>query len=60
MHKVVLIGAGRIGRIHAKNAAFNPRIELAGVVDAIDASAQSLASEYGCPVLNLDQAIDDA
>ena len=59
MHKVVLIGAGRIGRIHAKNAAFNSRIELAGVVDAIDASAQSLASEYGCPVLSLDQAMDD-
>lgn len=59
MHKVVLIGAGRIGRIHAKNAAFNPRIELAGVVDAIDASAQSLAAEHGCPVLDLDQAMDD-
>lgn len=60
MHKVVLIGAGRIGRIHARNAAFNPRIELAGVVDAIDASAQSLAQEYGCPVLSLDRTMDDA
>ncbi len=59
MHKVVLIGAGRIGRIHAKNASFNARIELAGVVDAIDASAQSLASEYGCPTLTLDQAMND-
>jgi len=60
MHKVVLIGAGRIGRIHAKNAAFNPRIELAGVVDAIASSAESLAQEYACPVLSLDQAMDDA
>jgi len=60
MHKVVLIGAGRIGRIHARNAAFNPRLQLAGVVDAIEASAQSLAQEYGCPVLSLDQAMDDA
>jgi myo-inositol 2-dehydrogenase / D-chiro-inositol 1-dehydrogenase len=60
MHKVVLIGAGRIGRIHAKNAAFNPRLELAGVVDAIEASAQSLAQEYGCDVLSLEQAMDDA
>ena len=59
MHKVVLIGAGRIGRIHAKNAAFNSRIELVGVVDAIDASAQSLAREYSTPVLTLDQAMDD-
>lgn len=60
MHKVVLIGAGRIGRIHAKNAAFNPRIELAGVVDAIESSAQSLAQEYGCPVLTLERAMGDA
>jgi myo-inositol 2-dehydrogenase/D-chiro-inositol 1-dehydrogenase len=59
MHKVVLIGAGRIGRIHAKNASFNARIELAGVVDAIAAAAQSLASEYGCPALTLDQAMND-
>ncbi len=59
MHKVVLIGAGRIGRIHAKNAAFNARIELAGVVDAIEASAQSLAQEHGTAVLTLDQAMDD-
>ena len=59
MHKVVLIGAGRIGRIHAKNTAFNSRIELVGVVDAIDASAQSLAQDYSTPVLTLDQAMDD-
>ncbi len=59
MHKVVLIGAGRIGRIHAKNVAFSPRLQLVGVVDAIAASADSLAQEYGCPVLTLDQAMDD-
>ena len=59
MHKVVLIGAGRIGRIHAKNAAFHTRIELAGVVDAIDAAAQSLAQEYATPVLTLEQALAD-
>ncbi|TWI03072.1 myo-inositol 2-dehydrogenase [Luteimonas cucumeris] len=60
MHKVVLIGAGRIGRIHASNAARHPRLQLAGVIDAIDASAQALAQEHGAPVLTLDQAMDDA
>ncbi|RZA17871.1 MAG: inositol 2-dehydrogenase [Lysobacteraceae bacterium] len=60
MHKVVLIGAGRIGRIHAGNAASSSRIELAGVVDPIDASAQSLAAGHGCPVMGLDQAMNDA
>lgn len=59
MHKVVLIGAGRIGRIHARNAALHPRITLAGVIDAVDASAQALAQEYAAPVLDLEQAFDD-
>lgn len=59
MHKVALIGAGRIGRIHARNAASNSRIQLAGIVDAVPSSAESLAQEYGCPVLSLDQAMDD-
>ena len=39
MHQVVLIGAGRIGRIHAGNAARHPRLKLAGVVDPVDAAA---------------------
>lgn len=60
MHKVVLIGAGRIGHIHARNAAANPRIELAGVVDVVEASAQSLATEYNSRATTLDAALDDA
>src|SRR5688572_3662532 len=58
-HKVVLIGAGRIGRIHAGNAARHARIALAGVVDAVDAAAQSLAGEWGVPVTTLDAALAD-
>jgi len=59
MHKIVLVGAGRIGRIHAKNAASNPRIQLAGIVDAVDAAAQALAKEHGTPVRTLDDALAD-
>ncbi|CAN5277107.1 inositol 2-dehydrogenase [soil metagenome] len=59
MHKVTIIGAGRIGRIHAKNAALNSRIELAGVVDPMADSASSLAAEWGSKVLSLDEAMDD-
>jgi myo-inositol 2-dehydrogenase/D-chiro-inositol 1-dehydrogenase len=60
MHKVVLIGAGRIGHIHARNAALHPRIELAGVVDAVEASAQALASEYNSCTTTLEAALGDA
>ena len=60
MHKVALIGAGRIGRIHARNAALSDRITLAGVVDPVAEAASSLAAEWNVPVLTLDQAMDDA
>ncbi len=60
MHRIVLIGAGRIGRIHAANAELHPRLELAGVVDPIRASAEGLAAKHGSTVMDLDQAIDDA
>jgi predicted homoserine dehydrogenase-like protein len=33
MHKIALIGAGRIGRIHAANVASQPGLDLACVVD---------------------------
>jgi myo-inositol 2-dehydrogenase/D-chiro-inositol 1-dehydrogenase len=60
MHKVILIGAGRIGHIHARNAALHPRIELAGVVDAVEASAQALAAAWNTRVTTLDAALADA
>ncbi|CAN5123454.1 hypothetical protein BH10PSE2_BH10PSE2_10930 [soil metagenome] len=59
-HRVAIIGAGRIGRIHAKNAALNNHIELAGVVDPMADSASSLAAEWGSKVLLLDEVMDDA
>lgn len=59
MHKVALIGAGRIGKIHAKNAALSPRITLAGVVDPMPGAAEALGAEWNAPVLTLDEAMDD-
>ena len=59
MHDIVLIGAGRIGRIHARNAALNPRLRLAGIVDPVDAAAQALAAERNTAVTTLDQALAD-
>ena len=50
MHKVALIGAGRIGRIHARNAALHPRLTLAAIVDPVEASAASLAGEWSAEI----------
>lgn len=59
-HKVVLVGAGRIGKIHAGNAARHPRLELAGIVDPVDAAAQALSQEWNVPVTTLEAALADA
>ena len=59
MHKVAIIGAGRIGRIHARNAATHPRLALAGVVDPVAEAAQSLAQEHGSAVTTLDAVLAD-
>jgi myo-inositol 2-dehydrogenase/D-chiro-inositol 1-dehydrogenase len=59
MHDIVLIGAGRIGRIHARNVALSPRLRLAGIVDPVDAAAQALAAEWNTTVTSLDQALAD-
>lgn len=57
---MAVIGAGRIGRIHAGNAARNPAVTLAGVADAIPDPAAKLASELGTRVLTVDQIFADS
>ena len=60
MHKIALIGAGRIGRIHAANVAAHPELQLAYVVDPVGTSAQDVATSYGAKVADLDGALGDA
>jgi myo-inositol 2-dehydrogenase / D-chiro-inositol 1-dehydrogenase len=60
MQKIALIGAGRIGRIHAANVAAHPELQLAYVVDPMDASAKEVAASYGAKVADLDGALGDA
>jgi myo-inositol 2-dehydrogenase/D-chiro-inositol 1-dehydrogenase len=59
MHRVLLIGAGRIGRIHAANVAANPALELAYVVDQSEEVAASVARAYGARVSDIDGALND-
>ena len=48
MIRIAILGAGRIGRIHATNAAANPRCRLVAVVDSVAAAAEGLARALGC------------
>ena len=47
MIRIAMLGAGRIGKIHARNVAANPRCRLVAVADPIAESACSLAESLG-------------
>ncbi len=47
MIEVAVIGAGRIGKIHAANVARHPQAKLKYVVDTHVPSADALAAESG-------------
>jgi len=60
MSKIAIIGAGRIGRIHAANASAHPRLSLKYIVDPNAAAAADLASATGATVAEFDEALADA
>ena len=43
-----LLGAGRIGKVHAKAVTGNPAAKLVAVSDAMPAAAEAIAAQYGC------------
>ncbi len=53
---IAVIGAGRIGRIHAHNVAAHPAARLAGVADLDTAAAKALAAACGAPAIAVDEA----
>ena len=57
--RMAVIGAGRIGHIHATNAARNGNVSLAGVADAIPEPAVKLAAQLGTSVLSVEQILAD-
>lgn len=60
MIRIGLIGAGRIGALHARNIARHEQASLAAVYDANPASAEALVGRYGGHVAaDLDALIED-
>lgn len=57
MIRFTLIGAGRIGRIHAENIARHPQATLACVADADQSAAAELARRWSAEVVALDAAV---
>ena len=58
MHSIAVIGAGRIGRIHAHNVA-RAGLRLRFVADPVAAAAQSLATELGAEVASFEAVLAD-
>src|SRR6185437_12305624 len=57
---VALIGGGRIGRIHAGNAASHPALSLKYVIDPNGDAAAALALRHGAAVTTLENALADS
>lgn len=53
--KFALLGAGRIGKVHAKAIAANPDADLVAVADAFADAAKAIAGQYGCAVRTIDE-----
>jgi myo-inositol 2-dehydrogenase/D-chiro-inositol 1-dehydrogenase len=59
MHQIALVGAGRIGRIHAANVTAHPALRLRYVVDPVSAAAEAVARESGAEAAELDAVLAD-
>ena len=51
--RFALLGAGRIGKVHARAVIANSDARLVAVMDAIPEAAQSLADAFGGAVRSL-------
>lgn len=54
-----LLGAGRIGKVHAKAVTGDAQAKLVAVADAMAPAAQAIADQYGCEVRTI-EAIEAA
>lgn len=59
MLRVGLLGAGRIGIVHAKAISSHPESQLVAISDAVAESAQKLARQYQCKHSCTDEIIAD-
>jgi myo-inositol 2-dehydrogenase/D-chiro-inositol 1-dehydrogenase len=52
-----LLGAGRIGKVHAKAVTANPKAKLVAVADAMAPAAQAISDQYSCEVRSIAQIL---
>ena len=57
MLKFGVLGAGRIGKVHARAVTSNTDAKLVAVADAIENAAQAVVDQYGCEIRTIDATI---
>lgn len=57
--KLALLGAGRIGKVHARAIASDSRAKLVAVADAVAEAAKAIADAAGCKVSTIDEILAD-
>ena len=60
MIRIAVIGAGRIGQIHAANIHKNDNAEVVFISDVVEPAAQSLATRCHAAVATVDDVMNDA
>lgn len=59
MFNIALIGAGRIGQVHAANIASHPETTLSAVVDPFDGNANLICEQYGAKRQTVEEVLQD-
>jgi len=57
--RIALMGAGRMGSLHARNARDNPRIDLAWIIDPKPEPAARISAETGARAATLEAVLAD-
>ena len=55
-----LLGAGRIGKVHAKAITSNSKAQLVAVADAFEKAASDLSTQYGCEIRTVDKILQSS
>ena len=57
VHRIALVGAGRMGSLHGANAAASPRFELAAIADHDRSLAEALAGTTGAAAAGFEEIL---
>jgi myo-inositol 2-dehydrogenase / D-chiro-inositol 1-dehydrogenase len=58
--RFAILGAGRIGQVHARAVAATPGAKLIAIADPVAAAAEAVKTAYGCDIRSIDTILGSA